>query len=294
MEHVEQFIKHGLYLKGWSTRTVRTYRQAFSSLQQSLRSGDAPNVVDVQAVSPPELTKAQLQDWVIWLKERGLTPGGCNMYIRTINSYLSWLHQEELAPERLRLKLLPDPKKPLNLFSEAEIRCLLAHKPVAPGRMRTWVLIQLLLDTGCRIEEALTLTWASVNLDDLVLTVLGKGNRTRLVPMSVALRRVLFRYQRDAEGSYVFSAGPKTRLEYRNAYRDIKNVCKDAGVEGKHVHPHAFRHFFAVHYIRSGGDIYRLSRILGHSSINTTQLYLRSMGIEMIQEGHRSVLSQVR
>jgi len=52
------------------------------------------------------------------------------------------------------------------------------------------------------------------------------------------------------------------------------------------VNPHAFRHCFAVSYIRRGGDIYRLSRILGHASISTTQLYLRSMGIEHLRENH--------
>jgi len=57
-------------------------------------------------------------------------------------------------------------------------------------------------------------------------------------------------------------------------------------VSGRHVHPHAFRHCFAASYIRRGGDLYRLSRILGHSTITTTQLYLRSMGIEHLQENH--------
>lgn len=63
-------------------------------------------------------------------------------------------------------------------------------------------------------------------------------------------------------------------------------MCHAAGVDGAHVHPHNFRHAFASTYIRRGGDIYRLSRILGHSTISTTQLYLRSMGIEHLQENH--------
>lgn len=91
MEHVEQFLKSGLYLRAWSPKRVRTYRHAFSSLQQSLQSNRSPSV---DGSSP---TKARLEAWVVWLKEKGVSSGGCNMYIRTVNSYLSWLHDEGLA-----------------------------------------------------------------------------------------------------------------------------------------------------------------------------------------------------
>ena len=63
-------------------------------------------------------------------------------------------------------------------------------------------------------------------------------------------------------------------------------MCDCIGIRGEHVHPHSFRHYFAVSYIRNGGDIYRLSRILRHTQISTTQLYLRSMGVEHLLEGH--------
>jgi hypothetical protein len=76
----EQFIKHGLYLRGWSPRTVHTYRQGFSSLQQSLRE-DAQGDDEVL-----NLSKAQLEAWVIWMRERGLSPGGANMGYRRAES----------------------------------------------------------------------------------------------------------------------------------------------------------------------------------------------------------------
>lgn len=85
---------------------------------------------------------------------------------------------------------------------------------------------------------------------------------------------------------FFYSRTGGRKLTYRNSYRDLKNVCRKIGIEGEHVHPHSFRHYFAVSYIRNGGDIYRLSRILGHTSISTTQLYLRSMGVEHLLEGH--------
>jgi len=90
----DDFLTHGLYLRGWSTRTVRTYRQGLATL-------------------PSTLTKSTLAACVIAMRQRGLTPGGINMYARTINSYLSWLHAEGHITERLRIKLLPNPPKPL-------------------------------------------------------------------------------------------------------------------------------------------------------------------------------------
>lgn len=277
----EQFIRTGLYLRGWSTRTVRTYRQGFSSLHASL--GEAA------------ITKESLEAWVIGLREKGLFPGGINMYIRTINSFLSWLKEEGVIQQSLRMKLLPNPCKPLKGFSDIEIRSLLSFRPRGFTELRTWTLLQFLLDTGCRIEEVLGAPENKIDLENLTVTVHGKGNKVRLVPISFEFRKVLFRYlqlkrSRVVNGSQsIFSTSSGHRLSYRNTYRDIKNLCAKAGVEGKHVHPHGFRHAFAVCYIRRGGDIYRLSRILGHTSISTTQIYLRSMGIDVIAEGHSSL-----
>ncbi|MCA1585552.1 MAG: tyrosine-type recombinase/integrase [Acidobacteria bacterium] len=113
-------------------------------------------------------------------------------------------------------------------------------------------------------------------------------------------RKVLFRYlQFRAKAGlksppYLFCTRNGLRLAYRNAHRDIKRVCSYAGVEGDHIHPHSFRHKFAVTYIRRGGDIYRLSRILGHASLSTTQLYLRSMGVEHLGENHSALTPLAR
>jgi site-specific recombinase XerD len=143
-----------------------------------------------------------------------------------------------------------------------------------------------LLDTGLRIDEALGLERKHVNIDAMYLRVMGKGARERLVPISTEGRKVLYRWMSRSDSALVFTTRNDGRVSYRNAYRDIKVLCAMIGVTGRHVHPHAFRHCFAASYVRRGGDVYRLSRILGHASITTTQLYLRSMGIEHLQEGH--------
>ena len=99
-EWITSFVDQGLYLRGWSVRTCRTYRQGLATI----------------ATTP--LTKAGFAAWVRAMRERGLTPGGINMYARSINSFLTWAHEEGLLSERLRIRLLPDPPKPLTPISD--------------------------------------------------------------------------------------------------------------------------------------------------------------------------------
>jgi integrase/recombinase XerD len=267
----QQFIDHGRYLRGWSPKTVRTYEQSLATLHAA-------------EIGP--LSRASLQAFVMFMRNRGLTAGGINLRLRTVNSFLSWLREEGHVAEPLRVRLLPKASRVLVTFSDGEVRRILALRPAERSMTRAWTLFVMLVDTGLRIEEALTLERERVDLDRLTLTVRGKGSKDRIVPISTECRKALFRLTTKQAGRYVFTTDSGDRLSYRNAYRDLKTLCRHAGVQGAHVRPHVIRHYFAVSYLRAGGDLYRLSRILGHTSISTTQLYLRSMGIEHLEEGH--------
>ena len=208
----EDFIKHGVYLRGWARKTVRTYRQGLNAFQMALgQPGDLHPSGATGTVSFV-LTKAHLDTFVIWMRERGLSPGGCDMYIRTVNSYLSWLKEEGHLPQPLRIKLLPDPKKPLATFSSTDIRLIVSFRPKGRLQVRTWTLLLTLIDTGIRIEEALSLERAKVDLDNLTLRVLGKGSKERLVPISLELRKHLFRMTSKTDGRFVFATSSGTRL----------------------------------------------------------------------------------
>ena len=100
----EDFIRQGIYLKGWSLKTVRTYRQGLNAFQMAFRetgfepvclvgrnNSQSTTSESCNAILP--LTKAHLDTFVISLRQRGMAAGGCNMYIRTVNSYLTWLEE---------------------------------------------------------------------------------------------------------------------------------------------------------------------------------------------------------
>ncbi len=268
----EAFIQHGIYLRNWSKTTVRTYRQGVTSLHAHIGEG-LP-------------TKPSAEQWVMSLRQRGLTPGGVNMYVRSVNSYLSWLHEEGHLPSPIKLKLLKCPQRQLTLLSPADIKAILTFNPRTYGMKRTRTLMLLRLDTGVRISEALGIERKRVDLDQMTVTVFGKGAKERMVPFSTELRKALFRWlQVAADSSLLFCTRTGTPVSHRTAYRDVSGVIQRVGIT-VHVHPHLFRHQFAASYVRRGGDIYRLSRLLGHTTIGTTQIYLRSLGICDLREGH--------
>ena len=153
------------------------------------------------------------------------------MYLRTMDSYLSWLKEEQHISQDIRpIKLLSNTVKPLKGFSDSEIRSLLSFRPKGFFELRTFTLIQTLLDTGSRIDELLTLRIDKVDLDNLQAVITGKGSKTRIIPISLELRKSLFRYLKLRENRgpnciYFFSTSSGHKLSYRNTYRDIKNLC---------------------------------------------------------------------
>ena len=175
---------------------------------------------------------------------------------------------------------------------DAIIARLATFKPKGRMQTRSWMPAMVLLDCGLRISEALTLDRDNVDLDNLALRVRGKGDKERLVPISLELRKHLYRFLRQTSGRYVFAAYGGGRLERHSVNTELQHLCRLVGIT-THVHAHGFRHAYAVHATKNGLDVIRLSRILGHSSINTTQIYLRVIGFEHLRDGgKRSPLSR--
>jgi len=174
----DQFLKNGLYFRGWSPKTVVVYERAwesFARFQQSLHE----SVTEKSEVT--SLTKAQLEAWVISRKDAGMSPAGINIYIRSMNSFFSWLKEEGHITEPIVLKQIRHVLKPVVVFSEEDIRAIVAYRPTGFYEYRTWVILQTLLDTGCRIDEILSIPINKVDFDNLLLAVIGnRGLRTSL------------------------------------------------------------------------------------------------------------------
>jgi site-specific recombinase XerD len=167
----EQFIKERTYLTGVTPKTISWYEQSFKRFAGALESKEA------------------ITDRIAQLKERGLSHISINTHLRCINAYFRWLHLEHHS-DLLRLPKLKEEQKIISTFSPEQISRIVRWKAHG-SRLRLKALALSALDTGLRVEELLTLTRSSVDLGNLTLRVKGKGNKHRLVPVSMELRKVL-------------------------------------------------------------------------------------------------------
>src|SRR6185436_1910349 len=105
-----------------------------------------------------------------------------------------WLHQEGHSPQAVRLQPLKLGKRLLAVHDDRTLKFILGYRPKTFVQWRVYAVACTLLDTGCRIDELLTARVSDFDFDNLLLTMVGKGRKQRKVPMSVELRRLLFRY----------------------------------------------------------------------------------------------------
>lgn len=223
-----------------------------------------------------------------------------NGYARVLRSFFNWCAREELLPERIAKKLIIPkvPEKVIDIFTPEQVRRLVAatvHEGSPALVQRDRAILAVLFDTGIRASELCGLTLDSVHFapQDTYLQVLGKGKRERQVGLGQQARLELHRWvhrYRDAstDEPHVFlnrNGHPLTR----NGLDRIIYRCRDyAGLDhfkGVRVSAHTARHTAAVTYLANGGDVYMLSRRLGHTDIQTTTLYLRAMQAKTARQG---------
>jgi integrase/recombinase XerD len=262
----EQFIRERQYLHNVSPATV---------------SWHTHNLKWLLSESP---TDDELKQAVLRMREKGLRATGCNSAIRSINAYLKW------SGSSLKIQQMKEPHLVLPTFTAQQIQLLLGWKPKKLTGHRLVTLISLLADTGCRVSEALTLHWKDIDFDNLLVLLHGKGSKDRIVPMSLELRKRLFLYQRkvEARDGLVFGTQGRTKQGRRNVLRDVKLLCRKLGFEPPARTVHAMRHTFAVNYLRKGGSVFHLQKMLGHATLEMTRRYANLM-TEDLQAIHQKV-----
>lgn len=216
-------------------------------------------------------------------------------FYTALSSFWSWLVSEGLAEHNV-VRTLPAPKAPLPVvepFTKDEIIVLVK----ACGETRQWrsrggnathsrrptanrdkAIVFTLLDTGLRASELCNLLRKDVDLNDgSVVVRRGKGGVGRVVYLGRRARRVLWRYlaerEEDSPDDFLFLNQRGRPFTPNHLLRLVKRLGERAGVDG--VHPHRFRHTFSIEYLRNGGDVFTLQRLLGHSSLAMVQRYLR-------------------
>jgi len=184
--------------------------------------------------------------------------------------------------------------------SVAEIEKLLDFSEDAskPEVLRNKAMLELMYASGLRVSEACTLEWNQIDERAMVLRVLGKGSKERLVPFGERAWEFLERYRdrvwsewvvgaKKSESRKVFLSHLKRGLSRMGVWKILHNRALTSGLE--HIHPHVLRHSFATHLIEGGADVRFVQVLLGHSSLNTTERYLKIADKElakMVEKHH--------
>lgn len=219
-----------------------------------------------------------------------LSPGGAHARMRAVRALCGFLVSEgllEVNPfNRLKLPKVPDVD--LDVIQERDFRVLLAAAAIGRNPLRDQAILSALLDTGLRASEL-----CGVRLEDVIrsqggiVVRRGKGGKQRFVPVSKLTMKRLARYEGQERPhstlESLFLTDAHTPLGYTALRSMLERHCEEAGI--KQMRPHAFRRGFAVAYLRNGGDVFTLKRILGHTTLTMSEKYAR-MNAQDVKEAH--------
>lgn len=282
-------------VKNVSPKTLELYEMAWKFFGPQLdtvkldtkgKKGDARQKAERVLVDAMQISRAMAK-----LKKRKITANSINIYGRVMCSFLNFLTAEGIISNKFTLKPLEEVTgQRREFFGDTEVTAIQSFRPKSFNQTRAHTIALCMLDCGLRIDEALSLTPDRIDTHSEILKILGKGKKKRIVPMSSMFRLILYRYtQKTApDFPFVFGTSKGTKMSQRNALRDIKVVLRKAGV--RELSWHCFRHTFATGFLRRGGGIHKLQRLLGHEDLKTTEVYLHLVD-DYFTEGHDEVSS---
>jgi site-specific recombinase XerD len=267
----------------------------------------ANGIADVEGITAPLVRRflTQLRENPSPRYGRDITSHTLHGYARAVKAFLNWAVREDLLNANVpaRVEMPRRASKVLAIFEPTHIERLLracdaSETPEYVARDRA--IVALLLDTGMRANELCTLTLANVHFtpDDAYVLLEGKGRKQREVPLGRTARRLLHGYlhrQRPRTREVrVFLAKGGTPLTPEGLDRLLYRLRDRADIEGVRCSAHTFRHTYAVRSLEAGVDLYKLSRLMGHSSVVITEGYLRAFSARAARQGGVSVLDSLR
>ena len=270
--------------KGLSENSIESYENDICNLLTQVEK-------DIE-----KITNKDIINFFVTLQEIGLTNSTIARKRSSIRSFLKFLIEEEVEisadiddiPSIKSSQRLPD------VLSVKQMLKLLDSIPSEkPTDMRNKAMLELMYATGIRISETINLSMHDVYWDDKVVRVLGKGGKQRVVPIAQKSLNYLKEYfdsarsllRKDKSTDVLFLNRFGNKLSRMGVWKVIDKITQEASIS-KHVSPHTFRHSFATHLLEAGANLRVVQMLLGHSSINTTQIYI-NIDNTFIKQEHR-------
>ena len=279
--------------RGVSSNTIRAYSDTFTLLLTYMKEKEG---VPAQNLALKHLTRKTILNFLDWLQEgRQCTNSTRNHRLAAIHSFFKYMQYEDSMrisqwQEILSIRVKKQERKSVNYLSIDGIKCLLEQVPIntKSGR-RNLALLSLLYDSGARVQEIIELTPASLNLNKpYTITILGKGCKKRIVPLQEEQVTLLQLYMAENNldkassnqkplfannrGGKLTNAGITYIL---NMYASNARMTNPELIPDK-ISPHCLRHSKAMHLLQAGVNLVYIRDILGHVSIQTTEIYARA------------------
>src|SRR3989344_5003193 len=270
-----QFLEYIEIERGRAVKTVENYDHYLTRYFAQMKIKDVSDI-----------SEQNIREFRLWLNRQPGTAAGSmkrrtqNYYMIALRAFLKFLRKREIeciSPERIELAKLPE--RELALIPPAELTRLMeaARGPELKG-VRDTAILELFFSTGLRVSELCALN-SDIDLSQDSFSVRGKGDKVRVVFISPTAKSAVTAYlkaRKDmAEALFVnipIGKAIPSRLTPRSVERIIKRCAIKAGITKK-MTPHVLRHVFATDLLNNGADIRSVQQLLGHASINTTQIY---------------------
>ena len=264
---IDDYLAHLQVERRMSPHTLDGYRLDL----EGLKAWAATQGADVET-----LHTEHLRAFIASEHRRGLSPKSLQRRLSACRSFYRWLlrHGRIQANPAQPIRAPKAPRKLPQVLDPDEAKALVEVPTDAPLGLRDRALLELFYSSGLRLSELCALRWRDLDLAVGLVTVLGKGNKQRSVPVGSFARAALTEWKTDqrAGGDTHVFPGRNGGMSPRGVQARLRTLAQRQGLF-KRVHPHLLRHSFASHVLESSGDLRGVQELLGHADISTTQIY---------------------
>lgn len=232
------------------------------------------------------VTKEEVIRWKEYLQGKEYAPATINAKISALNGFFMFMGWEKFRVKFLKIQRQIFRKQSKELTRGEYENLILTAR--GEGKERLALLMEAICATGIRVSELMYITVEAAKEGRAEVVLKGKI-RVILLPGKLCRKLLKFARQQKISSGEIFLTKTGKGLSRRQIWREMKEICKKANVESSKVFPHNLRHLFAVSFYKICRDIVKLADVLGHSSVETTRIYLLTAG-----EEHAKRLEQMR
>lgn len=223
------------------------------------------------------VTKEAVIEWKECLQKKGNAPSTVNAKLSALNGFFTYMGWEQCRVKFLRIQRQMFRTQSKELTREEYERLLDAAR--SEGKERLALLMETICATGIRVSELAYITAEAVQQSRVEIELKGKI-RVILIPKKLCQKLLKYMKEQEITSGEIFLTKGGKGLSRRQIWREMKELCKKTDVESSKVFPHNLRHLFATSFYKICKDIVKLADVLGHSSVETTRIYLLTAGEE--------------